>query len=652
MNRMNRTILAMIFVAVITVSAVVVVTALAGTKKVDITAEKLYTLSEGTKTILNKINQPVTIKLFYAKTATTKALDEIKGYNDYYYFVKALLEEYASVNNKIKLEIIDPRPFSEQEQEALLYGLKRFAVTEEEGFFFGLVAKTEYGAVKTIEFFAPDRQNLIEYDISYLLDTLTTRQKSKIGVLSSLPVMGEDLSPYMMQMMQQTGQRPQQPWVITRHLGQKYEFEKIATDAASIEGVDMLLVIHPKDLSEKTLFAIDQFVLKGGRAIFMVDPFCLTDIGDPQQQMYGQTQHDQSSSINELLNKWGVNVPADAYAGDKTLAEVVQLNRNSSPEKLIGFLSFNSARGCFNKDNVISSALANVKTIFGGVVEPVESMADQISFTPLVTTSKQGNTWKPVTPISLQRLDPRRLMEQFTPGDKTLAVGALITGKFKSAFPEGIEQEAKDTDEQQEQAAEPEKIAGLTEAAENCNIIVFADVDFVGDSFAYNVSPFGAAPNGDNAALLMNSIDNLLGSDDLIAIRSRGNFRRPFTLVDKIEAEAEARTEEQVKQIQDDIAGFEKELNNILSEARGQGQLVIDATQFEDSRKGLELKIHESKKKLRDAQLARREGIEKLGNKLALFNTAAAPAVILVIAICLTIQRSIKRSSYIARNKG
>ncbi|MBN2063182.1 MAG: hypothetical protein JW745_00155, partial [Sedimentisphaerales bacterium] len=159
-------------------------------------------------------------------------------------------------------------------------------------------------------------------------------------------------------------------------------------------------------------------------------------------------------------------------------------------------------------------------------------------------------------------------------------------------------------------------------------------------------------PNGDNAALLMNSIDNLLGSDDLIAIRSRGNFRRPFTLVDKIEAEAEARTEEQVKQIQDDIAGFEKELNNILSEARGQGQLVIDATQFEDSRKGLELKIHESKKKLRDAQLARREGIEKLGNKLALFNTAAAPAVILVIAICLTIQRSIKRSSYIARNKG
>ena len=653
MNRTSKTILGLVFLAVMTLSAVVIVSKVLGTAKIDITQEKLYTLSDGTKSILGRITQPVTVKLYYAKTATTKALDDIKSYNDYYYYVKALLEEYANYNDNIKLELIDPRPFSDDEEEALRYGLKRFPVTQEEGFFFGLVAKTEYGVTKSIEFFAPDRQNLIEYDISYLLDTLTTRQKSKIGVLSSLEVMGEEMSPYMMQMMQQTGQRPKQPWVITQHLGQKYEFENIPADTDAIEGVDMLMVIHPKDLSDQTLFAIDQYVLNGGRAVFMVDPYCLIDQPDAQQQMYGQQYVDQSSSINKLLNAWGVTVPEGAIAGDKTLAETVQLSRNSYPEKLITLLDFTNDHGSFNKESVISSDLSLVRMLFGGSVKTVDGMEDSVKVVPLVQTTAEGNTIQP-DPMMLRRINPKGLLSEFKDGSSAVVTAALVTGKFKSAFPDGITKPAAEAEgENAEEAVKaPEVVTGITEAENDCTIAVYADVDFISDSFAYNVTPFGASPNGDNASFLMNTVDNLLGSDELVAIRSRGNFRRPFTLVDKIEAEADARTEEQVKAIQSDIDGFQQELNEVLSKAKGQGQLIVDASQFDDARKQLELKILESKKKLRDAQLARREDIEALGDKLTVFNTAAAPAVILLIAIILTVQRSMKRRSYLAaKNK-
>ena len=651
MNRSSKTILAIFFILVITISAVVVVDKISGFARMDITDQKIYSLSDGTKTILKRITQPVKVELYYAETAALKAPDAIKRYNDYYYFVKALLEEYAKISDNIQFDVIDPRPFSDQEQDALRYGLKRFPITQDEGFFFGLVAKTEYGASKSIEFFAPDRQNLIEYDISYLLDTLTTREKSKIGVISSLEVMGEELSPYMRQMMMQTGQRPKQPWIITQHLGQKYEVEKIEQDVDEISGVDMLLVIHPKDFSDKTLFAIDQYVLNGGRAIFMVDPHCLADMPkQEQQQMYGmQQQESQASSINKLLEAWGVTVPADEFAGDKLLAEAIQMSMTSNPQKLIGYLNFRSeAENCFNQNNVISADLDTVKMVFSSVINKLDSAPDGLEMVPLVSTTPAGNTWKPSSPYALKYMNPPELMKSFKPGNKSLAVGCLLSGKFKSAFPDGIEVEVASSEESEgDTAPKTEKKTGITESVEKSNIAIFTDVDFITDALAYNNSPFGASPKDDNSALLMNTVDNLLGSDELIAIRSRGNFRRPFTLVDKIEAEAEEATEKQVQAIQDDIKGFEAELSKVINEARSQGQLVVNASDFEDSQRELELKIAESKQQLRKAQQAKRQDIEALGTKLQYFNTVAAPAVILLISIVLTIQRQMKRRNYL-----
>jgi len=224
MNRTIRAIIGACLVLVIAFSAISICQNIGKSLKLDITDQKLYTLSDGTKAILDELNQPIRAKLYYAKTASLKGSDQIKYYNNYYEFVKALLEEYAAVSKgMVELELIDPRPFSEDEAEAMRYGLRRYQITEEENFFFGLVVQTQFGVENAIPFFSPDRQNFVEYDISYLIDTAITRQKRKIGILSSLPVMGDNVSGYMAEMMRRQGQQPQPPWTFVQQLRTRYE---------------------------------------------------------------------------------------------------------------------------------------------------------------------------------------------------------------------------------------------------------------------------------------------------------------------------------------------------------------------------------------------------------------------------------------------
>jgi ABC-type uncharacterized transport system involved in gliding motility auxiliary subunit len=224
MNRTIRAIIGAFFVLLITFCAISICQNIGKALKFDVTEQKLYTLSDGTRAILAKLHQPIKAKLYYAKTAALKGPDQIKYFNNYYEVVRALLEEYAvAAEGMIDLQVIDPRPFSEDELQALRYGLTRFPITEEENFFFGLVVQTQFGVEKVIKFFSPDRQNFVEYDISYLIDTAITRQKKRIGIMSSLPVMGDDVSPYMARMMRMQGQELKPPWTFVQQLRRQYE---------------------------------------------------------------------------------------------------------------------------------------------------------------------------------------------------------------------------------------------------------------------------------------------------------------------------------------------------------------------------------------------------------------------------------------------
>lgn len=645
MQRTIRATIAVILVLIIMVCAITIFQHLTKGMRADVTEQKIYTLSQGTKNILAKLNQPIDMKLYYAKTAAMKGTDQIRYYNNYYYFVRALLEEYEkAAKGMVNLEIIDPRPYSDEEVEALQYGLKRFNITEDEGFFFGLVVQTQFGVEKTIPFFTPDRQNFIEYDISNLIDNAIMKQKKRIGVMSSLPVTGEDVSGYMAQMMRMQGQEPEQPWTFITQIEQKYEVEKIATDINSINDmndIDMLLVIHPKDLPDKTLFAIDQYVMNGGRMIVAIDPHCMADKPKNQQQMYMQQQHSTASNLNKLLNAWGLNMPEQTFAGDRGMALTVPLRQNQRPEKMIAFLGLDDE--AFSDESVITANLADVKMLFAGVLKETVAADPNaaISRMPLVSTSSRGNSWTISSPYELMMPDPDRLMDKFYDGTEPVHMGYLLTGTFPSAFNGTITVPSDDPNEA------PETITGLKQSTSDPAVVVFSDVDFITDMLAYNKSFFGTMVVGDNAALMQNAIDELGGSADLISIRSRGSFKRPFEKVELIEQQAEKATKEEEEKIQAEIDKFQQDLNNLLSQAK-QGQEDVIGSAIVQQQREIELKIHNARKELREVKKQRREEIDKLGAKLQRLNTLPGPAITLLLAIIIGGYRVMRKRHYVS----
>jgi ABC-type uncharacterized transport system involved in gliding motility auxiliary subunit len=661
MNRTIRAIIAVVFIGIIMLCAISIFQNIGQSLRLDLTEEKIYSLSDGTSNILQKLKQPIKVKLYYAKTAAMKGPDQIRFYNEYYFFVKSLLAEYAANAPKgmVDYQVIDPRPYSDEEQEALRYGLKRFPITEEENFFFGLIVQTQFGATKSIPFFSPDRQNFVEYDVTRLIDLAITREKTRIGVMSSLPVMGDDVTGYMAQMMRMQGQTPKPSWTFVEQLKQQYDVSEIKPDIEEIkyEDVDILLVIHPKELPEKTQFAIDQYVLKGGRTIICVDPHSIVDMPPKQQMMMQQEPHSSSSDLNTLLRTWGLEMPEQTFAGDRSLAISAATRPNERPQKIIAYMDLNK-KECFNTESVVTSNLNMVRMIFSGILRPTavgseEATDSKISLTPLVSTTNRGNTWKVTNPYELSMMDPGRLMDRFIEGTEPVHMGYFVTGRFKSSFPNGVEVSAESStdEENEEDAKDPNArlLTGLTEADENteCAVVVFADVDFLSDLVAYQKTIFGAAAVGDNAALLLNAIDAVSGSGDLIAIRSRGNYTRPFTRIDEIEAQEEAATEDKVAEVQAKIQGFQQKLNEIVNSAEAKDQALLESSVQREKRK-LELEIRKAEAELQNFKRQKREKIDNIESKLSILNMALVPAMILVVAIVLGIYRSSRRRRYIS----
>ncbi|RKY07661.1 MAG: hypothetical protein DRP66_06225 [Planctomycetota bacterium] len=655
MNRMVRAITAIALIAIITVSATTICQNIGKSMRADITEQKLYTLSRGTKNILDSLNQPIKLKLYYSKTAAMKGPDQIRYFNEYYVFVRALLDEYvAAAKGNIILEVIDPRPFTDDEVDAIRHRLKRFSLPEEETFFFGMVLETPFGVEKKIDFFSPDREKFVEYDISYLIDTAITREKRRIGIISSLPIMGD--TGYMAQMMRAQGKQPKPTWGIVRHLQQTYQVNQIDTEIDEITDTDILLVIHPKDLPEKTQFAIDQYILKGGRAIICLDPHSVIDQTDPMQMqmmMRGGQTPTFNSSLDKLLGTWGLEMPQNTFAGDMALAYTSTSHPNERPGKIIAAVDLSRNLKSFNTERAMTAELNKVRMWFPGALKKTAGAADSgLEYTPLLMTTDRGNTWKVSSPYELMNPDYAALREKFTEGDQPVVMAYRITGKFNSSFPDGIEvpDEADDEPPTDGEKKEPKTktLTGLTQAADaDCAVIVFADVDFISDIVAYRNTFFGTTVVEDNAALMLNAIEDLTGSSNLFSIRSRGNFKRPFTVVNEIERQAEEATAAEEANINAQIAGFQKELTDILSKAEGKEGSIIE-TEILNKKMEVESTIRVLQKKLRQVKMKKVRRIEKLGANLRNLCTLPGPAIILLIAIILWARRSVMKRHYIS----
>ena len=236
--------------------------------RVDFTQENLYTLSKGTKSILSKIDSPLKLKLYYSKTAANKGTEGLRAFNNHFLYVQDLLSQYVdNSRNNLTLEVIDPRPDTSEEEDAMAYGLRKFNLTETERYFFGLVAENESGTEKVIEFFDPNQKDKLEYDLTKLIFTVLNPQKKNIGILSSLDVINEEQSAYMSQIMRMQGKDVKDSWIMTKLLKDFYNVKKIEKDVELISGIDTLVIIHPKDFPEKTLYAVDQYLMKGGNLL-------------------------------------------------------------------------------------------------------------------------------------------------------------------------------------------------------------------------------------------------------------------------------------------------------------------------------------------------------------------------------------------------
>ena len=267
----------------------------------------------------------------------------------------------------------------------------------------------------------------------------------------------------------------------------------------------------------------------------------------------------------------------------------------------------------------------------------------------LLSTTNKGNSWSVSSSYELLVPDPLQLMKKFVDGNNPVVMGSLITGKFKSSFPDGILKlmPAKGSHRRKQKRGETEKITGLTEATEECVVAIFTDVDFISDLVAYQDTFFGKIVIGDNSTLLLNTIDDLRGSSELISIRSRGSYKRPFIVVDAIEKKAERETSAEEDKINAEIAGFQDELNSIISSAK-EGEEEIIGSSILQKKKDIELKIHKAQRELRRVKMKRREQIESLGNVLRNLNMLMTPGIILIIAIVLGIRRSVRKRHYIS----
>lgn len=596
--------------------------------RLDLTDQNLYTLSQGSKNIIGSLEEPITLRFYLSQ----HLVNSLPGINSYAVRVRELLEEYARIaGGNLKLEIIDPEPFSEAEDRAVGFGLK--GVPLEGGndtFYFGLAGSNSVDDEEVIEFFQPSRQEFLENDITKLVYQLSNPKSQVVGLISTLPIDGAPaMNPFM------GGGQP--AWMVIEQIRQLMEVRKLETTVDSIpDDISVLMLVHPKDLSQRTLYAIDQFVLRGGRLLTFVDPYSEADepAPNPQNPMAAMNAP-RNSDLSKLFDAWGISMEQGKVVADITRAQRVQ-TRQGRQMKVISYPVWMDLREQnFNANDIVTSKLDNIVIATAGSLSQKAGASTQ--FLPLIRSGKEAML------IDTSKLgmfsDAEALARDYQPAGQNFTLAARVTGAVKTAFPEGQPAAEGEADKAEEAK---DKAAHLSESKEDINIIVIADTDLLEDQFWVQVQNFlgsrMAIPHAANASLVTNALDNLTGSNDLISVRNRGSFSRPFTKVEEIKLEAERKFREQEQALTARLQQTEQKLRELQNQKQGGGMLVLSAEQqaeierFRDE----QLKI---RKELRGVQHALQKDIEGLENAMMFINIWMMPLLIGFGGIGLSLYR-------------
>jgi ABC-type uncharacterized transport system involved in gliding motility auxiliary subunit len=605
MNSLHRRAVAgstLVILAVLFIAAVVLVGALFRGARLDLTENRLYTLSDGTRAVIAKLDEPINF-YFYFSDHAAQDMPQLRTYATR---VRELLEEIAARSNgRIRLQVIDPLPFSEEEDRATGFGLQAVPLGSGGGsLFFGMAGTNTTDGEVSIPFFQPDKENFLEYDIAKLISALSDEERPVVGVLSKL-----DIGPSF----DQAAGRPTEGWVAYSEMSKLFDVRRL-DPAASVFDPDLhlLVLVHPKELSDDTLYAVDQFVLGGGRLLVLVDPHAETGQPppgtDPTQAMFEL----QSSTLDRLFETWGVHFDTEKVVLDAQLALQIQPRADQPPIRHLAVLGL--GREVLNQGDVISAELDLVNVSSAGHF--ILTDGSPLTMEPLAQSSVSAAL------VASDRVrflpDPNALFADFTPSGESYVLAARLTGPLRTAF--------------------PERSGGAhrSESVQDANIVLIGDTDIMSDRLWVQIQQFfgqrvmnAFASNGD---FLINAVDNLVGNADLIAVRTRARSARPFTTVEAIRRSAEERFRIKEQELQAELVETERQLTE-LQQARGDNG---GATMMSAEQQAAVLRFQDEKLRIRsELRQVRRQldaNIQSLGARLKLINIVGMPLLLTLLA--------------------
>jgi len=582
--------------------------------QLDLTQNRLYTISPGTDRILKSIKEPIDLYFFYSAGAA-ESIPQIQPYGQR---VRDFLEELAQrADGKIHLHIIDPKPFSVEEDRAAELGVTSTPLNAAgTKFYFGLAGTNSTNGQQAIPFFDPSKQSFLEYDVAKLVYQLAHPRKPAVAWLSTLPMTG-GYNP-------QTGQM-RRPWAVYQQAEQLYHLQALQPNATSIgPNVRVLVLVDPKSLSPAAQFAIDQYALRGGHILAFVDPDAEMDrsAGNPMQSMGA----DHASHMGKLLSAWGVDFNPNEVVADRGHSLTVAMREGEPPVEDLGILGL--GKSSLSQRDVITTGLSNVNVETAGYLAPIKGA--KIKFEPLMQSSTDAQ------PMPAQRFamlpNPATLLNGFSPTGQRYTIGARVTGMVKTAFPDGPPKGV----------TLPAGQRDLKSSIKPLNLVIFADSDLLSnDLWVHEEDLFGQpiaqawASNGD---LVLNALDNLAGSSDLISIRGRAGFTRPFLRVEALQRNANARFHAQEEQLQQQLQQTEQQLTLLQSKRNDKSALILTPAQQQEI-EHFEAEKLRIRKRLRAVQAGLVSDIDRLGTELKVINIIVMPALFALAALLLAAMR-------------
>jgi ABC-type uncharacterized transport system involved in gliding motility auxiliary subunit len=614
-------------VAVFVIIVAVNVLGAQATKRIDLTQEHAYTLSAGTRAILAKLDTPVQIRLYCSRSVNTMPV-ALKVYAQR---VEDLLGEYQQASKGlIEIQKLDPVPDSDAADSARLDGVEGQRRPDGEPIYLGLSVRM-LDQEEALPFLAPQRERLLEYDISRAITRVAAADKPVVGLMSSLPVAGVPPDP------RNPKKAPQPVWTLYNELANDFTVKTVELTAGSIpEDIKVLLLIHPRGISDSTQYAIDQFVLRGGKLIAFLDPQCILDPSAGPRNPGGPS----SSNLEKLLKAWGLS-----FDSAHVVADLDYLTRLGQARQAAA-LTLNET--AMNKDDVVTANVDNLRIVYAGAFSgtPVEGLTETV----LLKSSRNSQLVDPTKSY----YGAEKIIQEFSRSGVEYPLAVRLTGKFKTAFPEGQPPESEPAT-----AAPPgEKKtggpgeAGLKVSAADTAVILVGDADFIQDRIAIQetVSPFNgqrmAMPANGNLAFAQGAIEQFAGDDDLIAVRSRAARERPFTVVTELQAKAESASESKIKELEASLTETRAKLGELRRTKDDTGaqkfilspeqQAQIDEFRAKETQVKGELK--EERKKLRAE-------IDSLENHIKWLNIGLMPAIVAVGGVALAAVRHQRRAA-------